>query len=365
MHITSKIGMAARRLGTSELLVPPICLGTMTFGEQNDEIEAHAQLDYAASHGVTFVDTAEMYPVPVRAETYGRTEQIVGRWLQKRGNRNQVVLATKVAGPPRSAGHLAWVRGGRLDLTAEDIVAACEASLARLQTDWIDLYQIHWPARNAPVFGSLYFDPKAERVTASLHAQLEGLARLLRDGKVRAIGVSNETPWGVMEFCRLAAQHGLPKIASIQNAYHLLNRSFENGLDEICFREDVALLAYSPLAFGRLTGKYDDGSQGLDADGKPRGRLTRFGADWSPRYMRPEVSAAVKAYAALAAEHGLTPTQLALAYCYRKWCVTSTIVGATSVKQLRENLLAWRVELSAEVLAAVDRLRFAMRDPAQ
>lgn len=242
--------METIRLGRSDLQVSRICLGTMTFGEQNTEGQGHSQLDYAFSRGINFIDAAEMYPVKPRAETYGETERIVGKWL-KRQPRDRVVLATKVAGPAR----MPWIRNGG-DLTPDSIREAVEGSLARLQTDYIDLYQIHWPARNAPIFGQKRFDPTRERECASIQAQLEAMGELVRAGKIRYVGVSNETPWGVAEFVKQAEQHGLPRIATIQNPYNLLNRSFEDGLDEACFRTDVSLLVYSPLAFGQLTGKY-------------------------------------------------------------------------------------------------------------
>ncbi len=242
-------------LGTSGLRVPAICLGTMTFGEQVAEADAHALMDHALARGVNFLDTAEMYSVPPKAETFGATETILGNWFARRpGVRQQVVLATKVAGPSRN---MPWVRGGSPDLTPSDIRAACDASLKRLQTDVIDLYQIHWPVRNAPMFGMAYFDPSRDKPVTSIHDQLDAMAGLVKAGKVRAIGLSNETPYGVAEFVRLAEQHGLPRVATVQNPYCLVNRTVENGLDETMHRLNVSLLAYSPLAFGLLTGKYD------------------------------------------------------------------------------------------------------------
>src|SRR5207253_758683 len=325
--------METIRLGRSDLQVSRICLGTMTFGEQNSEAEGHSQLDYAVSRGINFIDTAEMYPVKPRAETYGSTERIVGTWL-KHQQRDRIVLATKVAGPAR----MPWIRNGG-DLTPDSIRAAVDASLARLQTDYIDLYQIHWPARNAPIFGQKQFDPANERECASIQAQLEAMGELVRAGKIRYVGVSNETPWGVAEFVKQAELHGLPRIATIQNPYNLLNRSFEQGLDEACFRTDVSLLVYSPLAFGQLTGKYLGGDLANPVfDGQAKGRLTRFPPDWSPRYLRPESLAAAARYVTLAREHGLSPATLALAWSYSRWFAASTIIGATSLEQLRENI---------------------------
>ncbi len=340
--------------------VTPICLGTMTFGEQVGEAGSHAILDRAIERGVNFLDTAEMYPVPPGAETYGRTEEIIGRWLAARpGMRSRVVLASKVAGPARG---MPWVRGGSPDVTPEGIVQACDASLKRLRTDCIDLYQIHWPNRNTPAFGSVYFDPAKDQPQTSVHDQLQALSGLVKAGKVRAIGLSNETPWGLMEFVRVAGQHGLPRVVSVQNPYCLTNRIVDNGLDEAMHRTGVGLLAYSPLAFGALTGKYDD--RGTDDPSNP-GRIARFERFRTQRWGRPEALAAARRYNALAREHGLTPARLALAFCYGNWRVASTIIGCTSLAQLDECLDAWGTVLSPELLAAIDRIRWEQRDPAQ
>lgn len=347
-------------LGRSGLDVARICLGTMTFGEQVDEPTAFAILDRALERGVDFLDTAEMYPVPPSAARYTLTETIIGRWFAARpGARARVTLATKVAGPARGYD---WIRHGSPDLTAADIEAACDASLRRLGTDVIDLYQIHWPARHVPAFGSIYFDPAKDAPVTPILEQLQALGRLVQAGKVRAIGLSNETPWGVHEFVRLADAHGLPRVASVQNPYTLVNRSLDNGLDETLYREQVGLLAYSPLGFGLLTGKYDE--HGLEDAARP-GRLSRFESMRRQRWGRPDALAAARRYNALAREHGLTPVQLALAFCYRSPRVASTIIGVTSVAQLDANLDAWRVALSPELLAAIDRLRWTYRDPAQ
>jgi aryl-alcohol dehydrogenase-like predicted oxidoreductase len=344
--------MDVRRLGSSDLMVSAVCLGTMTFGQQNSEAEAHAQLDYAWSRGVNFIDTAEMYPVPPRAETVTRTETIVGTWL-RRQPRDRVVLATKVAGPRR---RMDWIRGGPRALDRDNIRAAVEGSLRRLQTDYIDLYQLHWPERNVPMFGQTQFDPRHETEAVPIRAQLEVLAELVREGKVRYVGLSNEHPWGVMEFLRLAREHGLPRVAAIQNAYSLLNRSYETVLAEIGFREDVGLLAYSPLAFGHLTGKYLAGPA-------PGGRITAF-PGFGQRYDRPNVRPAVAAYAELARRHGLSPAELALSFVYRRWFVASTLIGATSLDQLAENLGAWDKPLSDAALAEVEALHLRYSNPA-
>ena len=350
--------MKTLTLGQSPLQVTPICLGTMTFGEQVNEATAHVILDRAIERGVNFLDAAEMYSVPARAETCGSTETIIGNWFARTpGLRQKVVLATKVAGPSRG---MPWIRGEVAGLSKAEIVQACEGSLRRLQTDVIDLYQIHWPARNVPAFGALYFDPAKDKPHASVHEQLEAMAELVKAGKVRAIGLSNETPYGVHEFVRLAEQHGLPRVATVQNPYCLINRSYENGLDETCHRLGVSLLAYSPLGFGLLTGKYDD--SGLVGD---HGRMAIFESMRKQRWGRPEALATAKRYNALAREHGLTPSQLALAFCYGNWRVASTIIGVTSVAQLDECLDAWGVQLSPELLAAIDAIRWESRDPAQ
>jgi aryl-alcohol dehydrogenase-like predicted oxidoreductase len=348
-------------LGRSGLHVTPICLGTMTFGEQVDKASAHAILDRALERGVNFIDTAEMYAVPARAETCGATETILGHWLASRpGARQRVVLATKVAGPARG---MAWIRGGAADLRAQDIVDACDASLRRLQTDVIDLYQIHWPNRNVPSFGALYFDPARETENTAIDEQLRALQRLVTAGKVRAIGLSNESPWGVMSFLKAAEQAGLPRIATIQNPYSLVNRVVDNGLDEVLWREQVSLLAYSPLGFGTLSGKYDEA--GFDSARPELGRLARFDSMRKQRWARPETLAAARRYNALARDHGLSPVQLALAFCMRNWRVASTIIGVTSLAQLDECLGAWPVTLDEALLTALDRVRWDIRDPGQ
>ena len=345
-------------LGRSDLQVTPVCLGTMTFGEQVAQATSHAILDRAMERGVNFIDTAEMYAVPARAETYGATETIIGNWFAAQpARRQQVVLATKVAGPSRGMG---WVREG-LGMTPADITASCEASLKRLQTDVIDLYQIHWPERHVPMFGGLYYDPAKETSATPIHAQLEALGQLVKAGKVRAIGLSNETPYGVHEFVRLAEQHGLPRVASVQNVYCLLARGLENALDESLHRLGVSLLAYSPLGFGLLTGKYDvSGTSGPSAPADAR--IARFESVRKQRWGRGEAFDAAVKYNRLARDHGLTPTQMALAFCYTKWQVASTIIGVTSLAQLDENIDAFGTTLSPELLSEIDKIRWVDRD---
>ena len=348
------------QLGQTDLHVTPICLGTMTFGEQVNEATAHRILDRSLERGINFLDTAEMYAVPARAETFGATETIIGNWLAQRpGARQKLVIATKVAGPSRG---MPWVRAGG-GMTPTDIVASCDASLKRLQTDVIDLYQIHWPERHVPAFGAMYYDPKKETSATPIHDQLQALAGLVKSGKVRHIGLSNETPYGVHEFVRLAEQHNLPRVATVQNVYCLVNRTLENGLDETMHRLGVSLLAYSPLAFGLLTGKYDQ--SGITGPDAPQGaRISSYESVRKQRWGRPESLDAARRYNALARDNGMTPAQMALAFCYTKWQVASTIIGVTSEAQLDEDLAVYGTVLSPELLKQIDKVRWEMRDPA-
>ena len=348
-------------LGGSALQVSRIGLGTMTFGEQASQADAFAILDRAIERRITLIDTAEMYAVPPRRETYGATETIIGNWFAARpGVRQRVVLATKVAGPSRG---MDWVHNGSNDLTPADIASACHDSLRRLRTDVIDLYQIHWPNRNAPAFGAIYFDPTKDRDFTSIQDQLQALTALVRAGKVRHIGLSNETPWGLSEFVRVAESHGLARVVSVQNPYTLVNRVVDNGLDEAMHRTGVSLLAYSPLGFGTLTGKYD--ASGFDADQPQLGRLARFASMRGQRWARAETLAAARRYNTLAREAGLTPTRMALAFVYNNWRVASTLIGVTSLAQLDECLDVWGTTLSADLLSGIDAIRREVRDPAQ
>jgi aryl-alcohol dehydrogenase-like predicted oxidoreductase len=316
-------------------------------------------LDRSLDLGVNFLDTAEMYSVPAKAETCGATESILGNWFAtKPGARQKMVLATKVAGPSRG---MPWVREGT-GMTPQDILNSCNASLKRLQTDVIDLYQIHWPERHVPAFGAMYFDPTKAAIETSIHEQLEAMAKLVKAGKVRYIGLSNETPYGTHEFIRLAEQHGLPRVMTVQNPYCLVNRTFDNAMDETCHRLGVSLLAYSPLGFGSLTGKYDQ--TGLEGAGAPMGRLAKYESVRKQRWARPSTLEAARLYNQLARDNGMTPTHMALAFCYTRWSVASTIIGVTSVAQLEEDVKAWGTELSADVLSAIDAIRLIHRDPA-
>ncbi|MES2181202.1 MAG: aldo/keto reductase [Pseudomonadota bacterium] len=355
--------MEYRQLGNSDLRVSAVCLGTMTYGDQNTQPEAHEQLDYALSQGINFIDTAEMYPVPPKAETCTRTETMLGNWLKHQA-RDKIILGTKAAGPRRG---VSWIRNGPASLDKHNIRAAIEGSLQRLQTDYIDIYQLHWPERNVPMFGQYQFDPAAEFESGVYHAgaekawvsiqnQLETLAELIAEGKVRYIGLSNEQPWGVMEFLRVAKEYNLPRIVSLQNGYNLMNRTMEFGMSEILYREKVGLLAYSPLAFGHLTAKYTDNPSA-------KGRATMF-TGYAQRYTKANVTPATIAYAQLARQHHMTPTQMALSFVYHRWFVTSTIIGATSMAQLQENIAAWHVKLSPEVMQEIELLHLKMTNPA-
>ena len=343
--------MIYSNLGHTDLEVSRICLGTMTFGEQNTEAEAHAQLDRAVAAGINFIDTAEMYPVPPRAETQGLTESYIGSWLARRGRRDELVIASKVAGPAEWLGYL---RGGP-QLVRSHMERALDASLERLQTDYLDLYQIHWPARSTNFFGSLGYTHQLEEQATPIEETLEVLADFVEQGKVRHVGVSNETPWGVMRYLALADRHGWPRIVSIQNPYSLLNRSFEVGLAEIAHREATGLLAYSPLGFGVLSGKYAGGR-------KPAGaRLTLF--ERFSRYSNPEGIAATEAYVELAREHGLSPAQLALAWVNTRPFVTSNIIGATTLQQLDEDIASIEVQLSDELTEAIEAIHRRYSNP--
>ena len=341
--------------------VSELCLGTMTFGEQVDQVHAHEILDCAFDQGINFIDTAEMYPVPAKPDTYGIAECIIGDWLIKnKSKRQSIVCATKISGPARG---LNWIRGGNSKISSLQIESACDESLRRLKTDVIDLYQIHWPFRHVPSFGNIYFDPcKCEMDSMSIHEQLAALSNLIKKGKVRSIGLSNETPYGVHEFVKLADQFNLPRIVSVQNSYSLLNRSVENALDETLHHLGVSLLAYSPLAFGLLTGKYDE--MGLDCGDVPKpGRLAKYDSMRKQRWGRPKALEAARIYNKLAQEINLTPSQLALAYCAGKWQIASTIIGVTNLDQLTENLKCTNFKLPLHIEELIDKIRSQYWDP--
>lgn len=345
--------MEFRPLGRTDLKVSLIGLGTMTFGQQNSEAEAHQQLDYAIAQGINLIDTAEMYPVPPMAETQGRTEQFIGTWLKKSGKRQQMVLATKVAGPGRATG-VTWLRSD-LKLDRANIKQALHDSLRRLQTDYIDLYQVHWPDRHTNFFGKLGYDHVEPDDSVPIEETLDALAECVREGKVRHIGVSNETPWGVSQYLRLAEVRQQPRIVSIQNPYNLLNRSFEVGLAEMAIREDVGLLAYSPLGFGVLTGKFLNGARPANA------RITLW--ERFARYNGALAEEVASAYAKIAREQGLSLTHLTLAYASSRRFMASVLIGATTMEQLRENIASQEVRLSTDALQQIEAVHRRYSNP--
>ncbi len=339
-------------LGRTDLRISRIALGTMTWGEQNTREDAFRQMDYALDHGVNFFDTAELYAIPPRKETYGATESIIGEWFAKTGRRHEVALASKVCGPTGWCPH---IREGKARLDATNIISACEDSLRRLQTDYLDLYQTHWPDRNTNFFGKLGYQHAAEEQSTPIDETLEAMDRLIAAGKVRHVGVSNETPWGVMQHIQQAEVRNLPRVVSIQNPYSLLNRSFEIGLAEIACREQIGLLAYSPLAFGVLSGKYLNGRH-------PEGaRLSLFEA--YTRYSGDAAESTTSAYVQLARDHDLIPAQMALAFIQQQAFVSSCIIGATNMEQLQQNLSSSELTLSSEVLAGIDAIHARCPNP--
>jgi aryl-alcohol dehydrogenase-like predicted oxidoreductase len=339
--------MKYNTLGRTGITVSEICLGTMTWGTQNSEAEAHEQMDYAVGEGVNFFDTAELYPVtPAGPETMGLTEDYIGTWLKKSGKRNDIVVATKVAGPGRP-----YIRGGS-PASPKTMREALEISLKRLQTDHVDLYQMHWPNRGHYHFRQAWtYDPSHQETSATvedLAAILETLGAFVKEGKVRAVGLSNDTAWGTMKMLALAEKRGLPRIASLQNEYNFLYRAFDLDLAELSHHEEVGLLAYSPLAAGLMTGKYLNGAN-------PEGSRLSINGDLGGRYTEYQ-EPAVKAYAALAREHGLDLSQMQLAFNLTRPFMTSVIIGATSMAQLKTNVAAKDVALSAEVMKGIARL---------
>lgn len=345
--------MEYRRLGHTDIDISTIGLGTMTWGQQNTEVEAHEQLDYALERGINFIDAAEMYPVPPKAETRGRTEDYIGTWLQRRGRRDDVVLASKVTG--RSS--MDWLRadGSPTTLTRAQIREAVHASLRRLQTDYLDLYQVHWPDRQTNTFGRLGYEHQPLADEVAIEQTLAALGELVDEGKIRTVGISNETPWGLMRYLEIADRQNLPRIGSIQNPYSLLNRTFEIGLAECAEREDVRLLAYSPLAFGVLSGKYLDGA-------RPEGaRITRW--ERFSRYTNDEGETAAREYVQLARAHGLDPAHMALAYINSRSFVTSNLVGATTMEQLRTNIDSIDVTLDDSVFNAIEAIHKRQPNP--
>jgi len=348
--------MKYRPLGNTDLNLSLIGLGTMTWGEQNDLQQACQQMDYAVSRGVNFFDAAEMYPVPPLAETAGATESCIGEWFAQSGKRSEVILATKVTGrADQKNSDFAHIRGGPR-LSRDHIRCAIEGSLERLQTDYIDLYQVHWPERGTNFFGARGYRHSPQADGIAIEETLRALNELVEERLVRHIGISNETPWGTMEYLRLMVDHDLPRVMSIQNVYNLLNRQFETGLAEMAIREQVGLLAYSPMAFGVLSGKYLDGQR------PPGARLTLF--DRFTRYDSTQALVATEAYAKIANNHGLSLAQMSLAFVCQQDFVTSCLIGATTMGQLKENIDAVDLQLSDQILAEIQAVHNCYPDPA-
>lgn len=345
--------MEYRRLGRTDLNVSLICLGTMTWGQQNTEAEGHAQMDYALDRGINFFDTAELYSIPPRAETQGSTERIIGSWFKARGNRDKVVLATKVVGRSENT----WFRddGSPAELSRKQIEEAVNKSLKRLQTDYIDLYQIHWPDRPMPWGSNPTIYRHQEGDSHPIGETVEIMTDLVKAGKIRHFGLSNESAWGTMTFLRHASAKGLARAQSIQNAYNLLNRTYEVALAEVSMREEVSLLAYSPLGQGYLTGKYLDGARPAGA------RSTLFNR--GQRYETPGAEAAIRAYVNLAKEFGLDPAQLAIAFVNSRPFVTSNIIGATSMEQLKVDIDAIDVKITPELEERIDAIHLTHQNP--
>ena len=337
--------MQYKKLGNSDIQVSIICLGTMTWGEQNTENEGFDQMDYALENGVNFFDTAELYSVPPKKETFGSTEKIIGKWMQSKKCREKIILATKVVG--RSG--MKWFRGKETRLNEEQISLAIEGSLKRLKTDYIDLYQLHWPDRKANFFGKLCYEHHEEEDLIDIRKQLEVLDKFVKQGKIRLVGLSNETPWGLMKFISMSEEFKLPRVVSVQNPYSLLNRSYEVGMAEISIRENCGLLAYSPLAFGMLTGKYDDGKLPSGA------RLTLF-SDMYTRYTKEKGRNESKKFNYLAKESGLSPTDMALAFVNSRDFVTSNIIGATNIEQLQQNINSFKINLDENIISEINKI---------
>lgn len=338
-------------LPNTNLEVSEICLGTMTFGNQNTEAEAHSQMDYAFERGINFFDTAEMYPIGGNEHIFGSTERFIGSWFKKSGKRDQVVLATKIAGPNRGMGYIRKP----LDFSKKSIHEAVDLSLKNLQTDYIDLYQMHWPERVMNMFGKRGVSEIDEKWQDNVLEVLTVFGGLIKEGKIKNIGVSNENPWGVMKFLNESEKHNLPRIATIQNPFSLLNRLFEVGLSEICLRENVGLLAYSPLGFGFLTGKYLNGTPANSR----MGTFPHF-----VRYTNENCYKVTRLYQELAHSLGLTLTELSLAFVHHQKFVTSTIIGATNLDQLEENINAFDVRLTDDVLQQIEKIQELIPNPA-
>jgi len=344
--------MNYKKLGNTDIKVSTICLGTMTWGEQNTQEEGFKQMDYALDQGVNFWDTAELYAVPPRAETYGHTEIIIGNWFKKTKKRDKVILGTKVAGPMR-----AYLRGGANNYSLEKMTEAINDSLKRLQTDYIDLYQLHWPERNTNTFGRLGYEHKENENWTKFEDVLGNLQRFIDSGKIREIGLSNETPWGVSKYLELSKEKNLPRMISIQNPYSLLNRTYEVGLAEISIRDEIGLLAYSPLASGYLSGKYRNETY-------PKGsRIERDWDFWKYRYNTPNLKNAVEEYYKISKKYNLNMSQMSLKFCEIQPFMTSVIIGATTMEQLKTNIESVNVNLSNDVIKEINKVQTIYPSP--
>jgi aryl-alcohol dehydrogenase-like predicted oxidoreductase len=346
--------MKFKQLGRTDLQVSLICLGSMNWGEQNTEADAHEQMDYAVEQGINFIDTAELYPIPPNKESQGRTESYIGTWMKEKKNRSDLIIASKVTGKSP----MTYVRGGdELKFDRKNITAAIEGSLKRLQTDYIDLYQLHWPDRRTNVFGVRNYTHDQDDQSVPLLETLEVLADFVKQGKIRHVGLSNETAWGVTEFLRLSRENDLPRMQSIQNPYSLIMRQYESALAEIGINEDVGLLVYSPLATGVLSGKYLDGKM-------PKGsRMDYSGGRSNKRYNPDHAQPAIQDYVDLAKKHDLDPAQMALAFVNSRQFVTSNIIGATTMEQLKSNIASVDLELNEEVLDGIEQIQTIMPNP--
>jgi len=344
--------MKYRKLGSTDIDVSVICLGTMTYGEQNTEPEAHEQLSYAVDQGVNFIDTAELYPVPARGATQGLTEKYIGTWLDRRGKRDDLIIGTKICGPGPYTDHIRKDP----DYTVQNIKEALEGSLKRLRTDYIDLYQIHWPARRTNFFSSRGFY-KTDDWQNNIEEIVDGLEQIVKSGKVRYVGISNETPWGLMEYINAASKNDVVKIQTVQNPYNLLNRTYETGLSEMSLRNSIGLIAYSPMAFGLLSGKYhkklDTATDRLNLF---KGKMGRYNSDQS--------QLATSEYLKIAEKYNMTLAQMSLAWVSNQAFVNANIIGATSLEQLKENIGSVEIELSREIIKEINRVQDAIPNPA-
>ena len=342
--------MNYRKLGNTELDVSTICLGTMTWGEQNTQDEGFEQMDYSLDHGINFFDTAELYAVPPKEETYGDTEEIIGNWFQKTKKRDKIILATKVAGPARN-----YLRGGQNSFVGKNLDDALEASLKRLKTDYIDLYQLHWPERNVNSFGKLGYEHK-ENKWNNFEEVLDNLNKHIKNGKIRYVGLSNETPWGAMNYLKLSKDKDLPRMMSIQNPYSLLNRSYEVGLAEVSIREQIGCLAYSPLASGYLSGKYRNGAL-------PKGSRIERDFDFWSRYRKPNTEKAVEEYYKISKKYNLDISQMSIKFCEVQDFMTSVIIGATTMEQLKTNIESVKVKLDKEIIKEINEVQKIYPNP--